>query len=272
MTASPRTIDADAVSPEFLAAIESRAAAGDPKAMFDLGRLHDIPEKAGIALDLVRARAWYERAAEAGFAWAQFALGNMLEKAQGGARNDTGARRWYEAAAQQGIAEAQMHLGSLLRAGRGGPADAAGAAEWFRRAAAQGHELAATNLALMHLESATDRPDLEEARRLLEFAADKLDGLAHLVLGDLHLRGIGGPRHGGLALMHYCVATLLLRAGPDAVRAGGEKEALLARQPALRAEYETQARAFVDARIAAMGGLAVDRRPPPGAPGKDISQ
>lgn len=272
MTASPRTIDADAVSPELLAAIETRARAGDPKAMFDLGRLHDIPARPGVALDLERARAWYERAAEAGFAWAQFALGNMLEKAQGGARNDTGARRWYEAAAQQGIAEAQMHLGILLRAGRGGPADATGAAEWFRKAASQGHELAATNLALMHLEGATDRPDLEDARRLLEFAADKLDGLAHLVLGDLHLRGIGGPRHGGLALMHYCVATLLLRPGPDAARAEGEKEALLARQPALRAEYETQARAFVDARTTAAGGLADDGRTLPAAPEHDIRQ
>lgn len=266
MNPSANPPDLDAVDPEFLAAIEARAAAGDPKAMFDLGRLYDIPEKRGIGLDPARARAWYERSAEAGFAWAQFALGNMLEKAEGGARNDTGARRWYEAAAQQGIAEAQMHLGNLLRAGRGGPADGAAAAEWYGRAASQGHELAATNLALMHLEGSALRPDLQEARRLLEFAADKLDGLAHLVLGDLHLQGVGGPRHGGLALMHYCVAVLLLRPGPDAARAHETKEALLARQPGLRDEYESQARAFVDQRSAA-GGLHDTGRAPFPAPG-----
>jgi TPR repeat protein len=246
-----KTLSADAIDPQFLEAIRARADAGEPKAMFDLGRLYDIPEKPGVALDLETARTWYERSAQAGFAWAQFALGNMLEHAQGGPRNDLGARRWYEASAAQGIAEAQMHLASMLKAGRGGPKDTAGAVEWYGRAAAQGHELAATNLALMHLEGSVEQPDVPEARRLLEFAADKLDGLAHLVLGDLHLRGIGDKAHGGLALVHFCVAVLLLRPGPDAERAREMKETLLARQPALREEYENHARGFVAERTVA---------------------
>jgi len=240
----PVTID-----PAFVHGLEERAARGEAKAMFDLGCLHDIPVKIGVPLDLGIARGWYTRAAEAGHPWAQFALGNMMERAQGGPRNDLQARRWYDSAARQGVAEAQMHLGDMLQAGRGGPADLPEAARWYDRAAAQGHEVAATRLALLHLEGRLPEADPDRARSLLEFAADKLDGQAHLILGDIHLRGIGVPRHGGLAVVHYCVAVLRLAPGHDADRALAAREHLLSRQPQLRDEYESQARAFVAARL-----------------------
>jgi TPR repeat protein len=256
-TDSPPT---PAIDPGFVVRLRERAEAGDPKAMFDLGCLHDLPAKIGVELDLDLALHWYTRSAEAGFAWAQFALGNMCELAQGTPRNDLGARRWYEAAARQGIAEAQMHLGRMLQTGRGGPAASAEAADWYQRAAHQGHERAATNLALMHLQGEITPADLDEARRLLEFAADKLDGLAHLALADMHLQGVGTPRHGGLALAHYCVAALLLPAGPDAERAIASREGLLARQPALRESYHDSARQFIDARTPSASPGAVPRR------------
>lgn len=234
---------------DSLAAVTARAEAGDARAMFDLGCVYDIPPKPGIEVDLPRARAWYEKSAALGFGWAQFALANMHERAEGGApRNDLAARQLYESAARQGIAEAQMKLANMLRAGRGGTVSSAEAAQWYESAARQGHELAATNLALMHLDREVPQASLEKALELLEFAADKLDGLAHLVLGDLHLRGVDGRPHGGLALMHYCVATLLLPDGENAERAQSLKEALLAKQPALRESYESQARAFVEGR------------------------
>ena len=112
----------------------------------------------------------------------------------------------------------------------------------------------------MHLQGEITPADLDEARRLLEFAADKLDGLAHLALADMHLRGMGTPRHGGLALAHYCVAALLLPPGPDADRAVASREGLLARQPALRESYQDNARQFVEARTPA----ASRGRLPPG--------
>lgn len=243
--------------PENLAALTARAEAGDAKAMFDLGCVYDIPPKHGIGVDLDRARTWYSKAADLGFGWAQFALADMHERAEGGAsRNDLAARRLYELAAKQGIAEAQMKLANMLRAGRGGPAAPTEAAQWYEAAAQQGHELAATNLALMHLDREIPAASLDTALELLEFAADKLDGLAHLVLGDLHLRGIDGRPHGGLALVHYCVATLLLPPGENAARAESLKESLLAKQPALRETYETQAQDFVDARNQAAAAQA----------------
>jgi TPR repeat protein len=248
------------IDPAFVARLRERAEAGDPKAMFDLGCLHDLPPKIGAELDLELALQWYTRSAELGFAWAQFALGNMYELAQATPRNDLGARRWYEAAARQGIAEAQMHLARMLQTGRGGPPAMAEAADWYRKAAHQGHERAATNLALMHLQGEITPSDLDEARRLLEFAADKLDGLAHLALADMHLGGVGTPRHGGLALAHYCVAALLLPPGQDAQRALASREGLLARQPGLREPYQDNARQFIDARTPATASVGLTSR------------
>lgn len=229
-------------------ALAARAEAGDTEAMFTLGRLHDLPEKPEAPLDLATARAWYQRAADLGHGWSQFALANMHDRAEAGSRNHHAARQWYEAAAKQGIAEAQMQFGRMLQTGRGGPADLPQAAHWYELAAQQGHELAATNLALMHLANEAPQPDLRKACELLEFAADKLDGLAHLVLGDVHLHGMAGKPHGGLALVHYCVATMLLPPGPDAERATTAKDGLLSRQPDLRDQYEGHAREFIAAR------------------------
>jgi TPR repeat protein len=241
-------LDLDSIYAERIAALTSRAEGGEAKAMFDLGLLYDLPEKRDAPFDLERARHWYEKAAEAGHAWAQFALGNMHEKAHGTPRNQLAARKWYAASAEQGVAEAQMHLARMLQAGHGGPAEPAEAALWYERAANGGHELAATHLALMHLDGSAPQPSVQKALELLEFAADKLDGLAHLVLGDLHMRGTGVARHGGLALVHYCVACELLAEGPHAEQARTAREGLLARRPELRDEYETQAREFIEAR------------------------
>jgi TPR repeat protein len=238
----------DAPANDTVAALERRAAAGDTKAMFDLGRLYDLPAKDGVPLDLERARHWYEKAADAGHAWAQFALGNIYDNAHGVPRNHRAARKWYEAAARQGVAEAQMHLGRMLQTGRGGAASPVEAAYWYELAAKGGHELAATNLALMHLADEAPGASAARALELLEFAADKLDGLAHLVLGDLYREGRAVARHGGLALAHYCVAVMLLPQGPNAERAHELKERFLAQRPDLREEYEAQAREFVAGR------------------------
>ncbi|MCW5625318.1 MAG: sel1 repeat family protein [Burkholderiales bacterium] len=229
-------------------ALEARATAGEVRAMFELGLHYDLPARDGREPDIGLARAWYTQAAEAGHPWAQFALGNIYDRAQGVPRDPAIARRWYEAAALQGITEAQMHLGSLLQTGQGGEVALEAAAEWFDKAAQGGHELAATNLALMHLGGQVAQPDIDKARDLLGFAADKLDGLAHLALGDLYAQGKGVERHGGLALVHYCVAVMLLPPGPNRERAEQMKAHVLKRHRHRREEYEQHARAFIEAR------------------------
>ena len=91
-----------------------------------------VPENYGQAM------GWYERAAEAGNARAQFYLGVMMETGVRGAPDVSAAAGWYEKAARQGHADAQFKLGLLYYEGRGVARDRAAAAEWYAKAAESG--------------------------------------------------------------------------------------------------------------------------------------
>ena len=85
-----------------------------------------------------QARVWYGRAAEQGFAQAQYNLALMHENGEGGPVSMEQARVWYGRAAEQGHAQAQYNLGVLHYNGQGGPVSLEHAIFWFKRAAAQG--------------------------------------------------------------------------------------------------------------------------------------
>src|SRR4051812_4635251 len=81
-----------------------------------------------------KAREALESAAAKGSSPAQYALGVAAET-EG---NFPEAVTWYRRAANQGYALAQFKLGQLLEDGRGVGADATQPREWYRKAAAQG--------------------------------------------------------------------------------------------------------------------------------------
>jgi localization factor PodJL len=92
-----------------------------------------------------------KRAANLGFAPAQFYLGRLYEAGAAGlTKNMTEARRWTLQAAQGGDPAAMYNLASYLYAGDGGPKDAAGAVEWFRKAAERGVVNSQYNLAQLY--------------------------------------------------------------------------------------------------------------------------
>jgi localization factor PodJL len=92
-----------------------------------------------------------KRAANLGFAPAQFYLGRLYEAGAAGlAKNMTEARRWTQQAAQGGDPAAMYNLASYLYAGDGGPKDVAGAVEWFRKAAERGVVNSQYNLAQLY--------------------------------------------------------------------------------------------------------------------------
>ena len=70
--------------------------------------------------DMAEAAKWYEKAAEAGFAPAQYRIGNMYEKALGVTRDLNKARGWYEKAAENGNASAMHNLAVLYAMGADG--------------------------------------------------------------------------------------------------------------------------------------------------------
>jgi TPR repeat protein len=75
--------------------------------------------------------------AEAGNAFAQFALGFVYDTARGTLRDDAEAAKWYRRAADQGVAGAQYNLGAMYAEGHGVPQDYVEAYKWLTLAASR---------------------------------------------------------------------------------------------------------------------------------------
>jgi uncharacterized protein len=91
----------------------------------------------------------FRAAAEQGHLDAQLNLGNAYADGRGVRRNKKEAIRWYLKAAEAGLAPAQHALGVLHCYGRGKP-NYPEAVRWYRRAAEQGHAGAQNNLGIMY--------------------------------------------------------------------------------------------------------------------------
>ena len=84
---------------------------------------------------------WYRKAAEQGFAQAQYNLGVMYENGRGVRQDYIQAVQWYRKAAEQGIAQAQYNLGLMYAKGEGVRRDHKIAKEWFGKACDNGLQL-----------------------------------------------------------------------------------------------------------------------------------
>ncbi len=103
-------------------------------AQFNLGMLYE--QGKGVKKDHPLAAKWHTRAAKAGLADAQFALGYLLEKGTAsGTILDTpdfvNAVHWYSRAANQGFGPAQQNLAQLFMKGQGTTQDLVQAYKWF---------------------------------------------------------------------------------------------------------------------------------------------
>jgi uncharacterized protein len=77
-----------------------------------LGVLHK--EGWGVAQDYCNAREWFQKAADAGNAYAMYGLGWMYEKGEGVILDYTKVLDWYQKAAAAGSADGKQ-AASLLR-------------------------------------------------------------------------------------------------------------------------------------------------------------
>ena len=80
----------------------------------------------------------YRKAADQGFAKAQFNLGVCYKKGQGVPQSFKEAVRWCRKAADQGLANAQGFMGMSFEHGQGVEQSLDEALKWYRLAAAQG--------------------------------------------------------------------------------------------------------------------------------------
>ena len=77
---------------------------------------------------------WFRKAAEQGFASAQFNLGLMYDKGQYVKQDYTEAAKWYRKAAEQNHIKAQYALGYMYRDGKGVPKDEKEFFKWIGKA------------------------------------------------------------------------------------------------------------------------------------------
>jgi len=105
------------------------------------------------AADYAQAIVWFRKAADQGYAAAQYNLGVSYAAGQ----DYVQAVVWWRKAADQGYAAAQYNLGAVYDTGQGVPQDHAQAIVWFRKAADQGSADAQSNLGSMYLTGQASR-------------------------------------------------------------------------------------------------------------------
>jgi TPR repeat protein len=117
--------------------IRRAAEKGFAKAQFILGAVY-FEGLGGVPKNYVQAVKWIRKAAEQGFADAQFELGEAYAKGGGVSKDYVEAVKWYRQAAEQGHAKGQLHLAWAYTKGEGIPKDEVEAVKWYRKAAEQG--------------------------------------------------------------------------------------------------------------------------------------
>jgi localization factor PodJL len=120
-----------------LDALRRAANLGYAPAQFYLAKLHETGAS-GVKKDPVEARRWTERAAASGDAKAMHNLGLYYFEGAGGAKNANQAAIWFRKAADAGLQDSQYNLARLYEQGYGVTQNPAEAYKWYLIAAAGG--------------------------------------------------------------------------------------------------------------------------------------
>lgn len=135
----------------------------------------------GVDKSVKQARTWLQKAADAGHAEAQLALGNLLV-----ANAPEEALPWFKKAADQGLVHAQIRIAESYQAGQGQVQSASHALLHYARAALEGDAAGLQGLAALMKESAsTLQWDFSLA------AAQAGSAAAQYVIGERYATGRG---------------------------------------------------------------------------------
>jgi TPR repeat protein len=185
---------------EFMEHYE-RAMDGDVEALSDVA--YRYAKGIGIEKNEAEAVNWYQRAAEQGYAPAQFSLGVMYAKGRGVEQDFRAAFKWYLKSAAQGDVSAQAAVAGLYSKGVGTPPDPAAAFDWTLRAAKNGHLQSACKVGEMYAQGLGTKQDPEEAVRWFKRAAEKGMVDAQMNLAFMYGKGQGVERDDSLAFKWY---------------------------------------------------------------------
>jgi TPR repeat protein len=128
-----------------------------------------------VAQDYVKAREWYEKAADKGAAAAMHNLAFLYQEGLGVTQDYGKAREWYEKVAAKGDAGAMNNLGWFYYSGQGVTQDYGKAREWYERAAANGDENAKAKLEQLSISEAFAARRYGEALQQQEGLAAKVE-------------------------------------------------------------------------------------------------
>jgi localization factor PodJL len=120
-----------------VALLTKAANLGYAPAEFHLGKLYENGE-AGLAKDPAAARRWTERAADGGEARAMHNLALFYFDGVGGPKDLMEAASWFHKAAVAGLVDSQYNLGRLYEQGYGVQRDPIAAYKWYLVAAKAG--------------------------------------------------------------------------------------------------------------------------------------
>ncbi len=147
----------------------------------------------GVPADKTEGAKWMRKAAEQGFAAAQYSLGHCYYSGDGVSVDQAEGAKWVHKAAEQGDAAAQRYLGCCYARGVGVAVDKTEAVKWYRKAAEQGDAVAQCNLGDCYFRGDGVPADKTEAVKWYRKAAEQGNAKAQNALGNVYYVGEGVP-------------------------------------------------------------------------------
>ena len=220
---------ATVADPAMLSKLKTDANAGIAAAQYWYGTLFDPSEPVTSATQKswANAKYWYLKAAEQGYADAQYNLGVMYDQGQGVPQNEAEAAKWYRNAAKQGVADAQINLGFMYDHGQGVPQNYAEAEKWYTKAAKQGVAVAQYNLGIMYFHGQGVPQNYAEAEKWYTKAAKQGVAVAQYNLGIMYALGYGVPQDYVQAIKWLILAKANGKKGADKILDDTERIAML---------------------------------------------
>lgn len=155
-------------------------AEAEPRCQYGIGYLYHFG--LGMPVDTAQAKSWYEKAAARNDADALYALGLLYENANLGPRDLATALRYYREAASHGPhGDAEYAIGRMILRGRGVARDPGEAIEWLKKAAGHGHPAGQYMLGAAYEAGWGVKPDGAEALYWYSLAArnDQVELMDH---------------------------------------------------------------------------------------------
>lgn len=175
-----------------------------PQANLTPEQMHKKGDEAFSRNNNAEALKWYRKAAEKGYAPAQYDVGRMYDNGFGVAKNQSEAARWFRMAAEQGDKDGIYWLAFCYKSGQGVAKDSAEAARWYRKGAENGDTSSMIQLAIMCYKGDGIPKDYSEAYRWFSRVSQIKDSEdADFYLGRMYELGNGVPMDKAEAKRRY---------------------------------------------------------------------